>query len=266
MNNNPMTVKKLADSLAYVLIGLILLSVISVTGFFSSIQLGLGETVSESNIFTEEQVTELEIELVSADINILKGDSIKIDSTKNCFRVNNRNGKLTIEERNALFSRDESRQLTIYLPEDFLLKKTDIDTGAGDIKAESLRTEYLALDIGAGKTTFDNLEVTKETEIDCGAGVFTLKKGSLHNLEFDLGVGKADISAYILANAEIESGVGQLELNLSGGKEAYSIAIEKGIGIFTVDSKLVSESIIGNGENKLKIEGGVGNISVTFND
>ena len=260
-----MTVKKIADALAYALIGLIVFSLLGITGLFSSIQLGLGETVNESDVFTKEQVSELEIDLLVADITVLKGDSIEIDSTKNSFRVYNRNGKLSLEEKNTLFSRDENRHVTIRLPEDFTFKKVDIDTGAGDISAELLSTEYLELDVGAGYVTFDELNVTKKCDIDCGAGTFSVKNGSLHNLDFSLGVGKADISAHVLANADIESGVGELRLKLLGGKEAYTLAIEKGLGILTVDSQLISDSLIGNGENKIKIEGGVGNINVSFN-
>ncbi len=264
MSNNPMTVKKLADTLAYVLIGIIVISLLSITGLFSSIELGLGETVNISDVFTESQITELEIDLLTADITVLKGDSLKIDSTKNSFRINNRNGKLSLEERNALFSRNENQHITIYLPEDFTFRTVNIDTGAGEIDAEMLKTEYLELDIGAGYAVFDNLQVTKKAEIDCGAGSFTVRDGVMHNLDFSLGVGKADIAAKVLSNADIESGVGELNLNLLGGKDTYTLGIEKGLGIFTVDSQLVKESIIGSGENKIHIEGGIGNISVKF--
>lgn len=259
-----MTIKKLADTLAYVLIGFIVISLLSITGLFSSIELGLGKTVNVSDVFTKEQVSELEIDLLVADITVLKGNSIEIDSTKNSFRVYNRNGKLFLEEKNTLFSRDENRHVTIRLPEDFTFKKVDIDTGAGDISAELLSTEYLELDVGAGYVTFDELNVTKKCDIDCGAGTFSVKNGSLHNLDFSLGVGKADIAAKVLSNADIESGVGELNLNLLGGKDTYTLGIEKGLGIFTVDSQLVKESIIGSGENKIHIEGGIGNISVKF--
>ena len=264
MSNGPKIIKRIADAFAISLLCLIVFSLVGLTGLFSSIQLGLGETVSESNVFTSDQVSELEIELFTADITVLKGETLQIDSTKNCFRVHNRNGKLTLEEKNALFSRDESRHVTICIPEDFTFRKVEIDTGAGNINAEALKTEYLELDVGAGFVTFDNLDVTKKADIDCGAGTFTAKNGLLHNLDFSLGVGKADISAKLLANADIESGVGELKLLLLGGKETYPLAIEKGLGIFTVDSEFVKETVIGSGENKVKIEGGIGNINVSF--
>lgn len=266
MSNNPLTVKKFADILAIVLIVLILFVLFGFTGLFSSIELGLGETINENSVFSTENITEIEIDISTADLSIVKGDELSIDSTKNSFRVHNRNGKITLEERNQLFSRDESRYVTICIPENFTFKKVEIETGAADITADSLRTERLELDIGAGKVTFDNLEVTKKTNIDCGAGLFTVKNGSLTDLEFSLGVGKADISASVLSNGNIESGVGELKLNLLGGKEAYTLYIEKGLGIFTVDSELLKESTVGNGENTINIEGGVGNISVKFKD
>ncbi len=266
MNNNPMTVKKIADTLAYILIGIILFSILGITGLFSSIELGLSEPINESNVFTQEEISEFEIDAFAADIDIQKGDTLRIDSTKNSFRVYNRNGKITLEERKGIFSREQNRHVTIYLPENFTFNKVDIDTGASDITAEILKTEYLELDIGAGTVTFDELNVTKKTEIDCGAGIFTIRNGSLSNLDFSLGVGSADVTATLLSKADIESGVGELRLNLLGGKSPYTIDIEKGLGIFTVDSKIVTESIIGNGENKIKIEGGVGSININFNN
>lgn len=264
MNNNPMTVKKLADTLAVILIILILFGLFGLTGLFSSIELGLGETITENTVFSTESIDEIKIDASTADINIVKGDALSIDSTKNCFRVNNRNGKITLEERNQLFSRDESRYVTISVPEDFIFNKVEIDTGAADITAENLKAEYLELDVGAGSVTFDNLEASKKSEIDCGAGLFTVKNGSLTDLEFSLGVGEADITAAIEASGDIESGVGELRLNLLGGKDAYTLTIEKGLGIFTVDSEFVKDSPVGNGENKIKIEGGVGSVNISF--
>ena len=53
--------------------------------------------------------------------------------------------------------------------------------------------------------------------------------------------------------------------NLLGNKKDYLIKADKGIGTIHVDEAVVSDdSTIGTGENTIKIDGGIGNIDVSF--
>ena len=64
-------------------------------------------------------------------------------------------------------------------------------------------------------------------------------------------------------NTQIDCGVGDVELELTGDAEKYAIHTEKGIGDIKInDSSVANDSTIGKGENKINIEGGVGNVDI----
>ena len=60
-------------------------------------------------------------------------------------------------------------------------------------------------------------------------------------------------------------GIGEVAIDLQGGSEIYTLDVEKGIGDISVNGESVSsKTVIGNGENKLSIEGGIGKISINM--
>lgn len=114
--------------------------------------------------------------------------------------------------------------------------------------------------------TIDYLDV-KSSDIETGAGKFEIKKGSINNLDLDLGVGESSVTSKITGYNEIDTGVGSFKLNLIGSKEDYEITASKGLGNIIIDGKnVVDKQIVGTGENIIKIDGGIGEITVTFNN
>ncbi len=264
MRNNPMTAKKFADLLAIFLIVLMLFGLFGITGIFSSIT-SLGDLSPEVTVFSDGEYSKLDIDVASSDITILSGEKLSIECNKSCFRIKRKGDKISIEEKGGIYSLNRNRKIEITVPEDFLFERVEIDSGASDINGDSIKAKQLELDIGAGSVKFENLLVNDKTEIDCAAGEFSLKSGSLANLDFSLGIGNAKLTSAITSDSSIESGVGELELSLKGDKADYTLGVETGIGVFTVDSQRVrGESTIGNGETKIDIKGGVGNVTVNF--
>lgn len=266
MNERGRFIKKLADILAVVLIVMIIGGLVSATGILSGII-----SPTSGNVPTEEltlnpaDIYELDMEVGSANIYIVKSDILRVETDSDSFKLKNKDGKIKIEEKGNIFALSSDRSVTIYLPEDFYFNKVQLETGASNINGELLNTEYLELDIGAGIITLEKLDVTKKAEIDCGAGQFILKSGTLCNLDFSLGVGSADITAELKSNADIESGVGELELSLTDGKDNYSFDVETGLGAVIFDGASVKcDTLLGNGETKVKLEGGVGSVDIRF--
>ena len=60
-------------------------------------------------------------------------------------------------------------------------------------------------------------------------------------------------------------GIGAVDLNLTGSPVDYQIRLDKGIGSATMDGKSLSGgSTVGNGANRIDIDGGIGSISIHF--
>lgn len=266
MNEHGKLIKKLADILAIILIIMIIGGIINATGLLGAIISPSDEDApTEELILNPTDVYELDMEVGSASIAVVKSDLLKIEAASDSFRLRNKDGKIKIEEKSNFLVLNTDRKVTIYLPEDFYFHKVSLETGASNISGELLNTQYLELDIGAGLITLDELNVTKKAEIDCGAGELVLKGGTLHNLDFSLGVGSADICAELKSNADIESGVGELKLNLTDSKDNYTFNVETGIGSISYDGASVKgDTRLGNGETRVKLEGGVGSVEIAF--
>ena len=266
MNEHGKRIKRLADVLAVILIIMIIGGILSATGIIGTI---LSPSDSDAPVdaltFRTEDIYELDIEVGSAGISILKGDSIRIEADSDSFKIKEKNGKISIDEKSGLFLLDTEKRITIYLPEDFYFQKASLETGASGISGELLNTQYLELEIGAGLIELDELNVTKKADIDCGAGEFNLKKGTITNLDFSLGVGSADISAELKSNADIENGVGDLKLKLTDSKDNYTFRVETGLGRISYDGAAVKgDTHLGSGAVNVKLEGGVGNVDIGF--
>ena len=88
-----------------------------------------------------------------------------------------------------------------------------------------------------------------------------------NNIDFDLGVGKIDITGSLLGSTKIDSGVGSTNVNIIGSKDDYKIDVDKGLGSINVDGESLKDNTsYGNGVNTIDIDGGVGSITINFNN
>lgn len=80
-----------------------------------------------------------------------------------------------------------------------------------------------------------------------------------------MGVGETDITAKLTGTNKIDTGIGNLKLQLLGDKQDYKFNISKGIGEVKIEDKsIIEDQTIGDGKNNIIISGGVGQIKVGF--
>lgn len=268
MNDNNMTAKKIADVLAIGIIVAILFAVFGMTGIFSELGARLEGKEEKTTVstYSTSEITELDIEVATASITILTGDTLSIENDRFGFKLNEKKGKINLEERGGIYALDRNRRVIITVPADFTFEKVEIETGASDIAGDGIKAQQLDFDIGAGSISLGNLEVTGKADVDCGAGEFIVSNGRINNLKFSLGVGTAKISSALTSDCDFECGVGELELNLPDDKNNYTFDFDTGLGPVKLDSQRVkSGDTVGEGANRVHIEGGVGSVDITFN-
>lgn len=211
--------------------------------------------------------TTLDIDLKSTDLEINLGDKLLVSSDSkyiNCIQDEN---KIQVIEKSHVSFSNNTSKLIITIPRDLMFDVVDIEAGAGKINIEELETKRLHLDLGAGRVDIKNLIVTERTKIEGGAGKFAIQNGTINNLKFALGVGDAKINSAILGNSTIDASVSKLDVNLRGSINDYEISIDKGIGSIKFNGEtLKDKSVVGNGNNYLEINGGVGTIKITTNN
>ena len=207
----------------------------------------------------------LDIQIGAAEFTIKQADSFSVESNLKYLTVSEKNGVLSIVEDSKRGVEYEGPILTLYMPTDRMYESIDISTGAGVLTADALSAKSLEFELGAGDVNVANLIVESEADIKGGAGQITISDGSIRDLELEMGVGELNLTAALLGDSDLTFGVGESNLTLLGDEEDYRIEMEKGLGSIAIDGKVISDSEkLGNGQNSVEIQGGVGSINLTF--
>lgn len=249
----------------------IFLAVSIVSGIIGAVRLigGIfdGDPVAEEmKIYSDlSEIRNLDIEINAADVSIKEGKSFSVESNLKHLKVQDKGGLLTVSEDRTFRGNYNHAVLTIYVPAGTVFDKVTLITGAGRLRIESMSSDVLDFELGAGEVTIDALSAAKTAEIEGGAGKITVTNGDLRNLDLDMGIGELNLTAVLRGRSDLNFGVGESNLTLVGSREDYRVDIEKGIGNISVDGKTVSDfGSSGSGENYVEIEGGIGAINVKF--
>lgn len=236
----------------------------NILGLTNSERVKVSSLEEISTNFENSKITTLKIELKYSNLTIQKGDTLKAHSNSEYISCVQNNNQLVIKEKNHnWFTPNKASDLIVYIPENIMFDLVKIETGAGEIKIEDLKTQKLSCEIGAGKVEIQNLEVTKEAKIDGGAGKVDILAGTINNLDLDMGVGTFALASKLTGKSDIDAGIGKLDLKLVDGTQNYTIKVDKGIGSITVDGKEVGTNTEhGRGETYIDVDGGIGSISI----
>lgn len=220
------------------------------------------KTISENNI---DEISSLKLDLKSSNLQIKTGEKFEVKTNNPSTEYTNTNGNIKIQDNNAKwhFGNNELATIIIYLPENKTLDEITMNIGAGTISSDTLEVQNLSLDLGAGNITIENLIVSKNAKINGGAGNININSGKISNVDLDLGIGETNIKADITGKSKIDTGIGTLNLYLMSAQENYKLHIDKGVGHVKFNNDIISDDTdIGNGDNYIKINGGIGDIKI----
>lgn len=264
-------IKNLAIAFAIFLIVTIISSILSGLFVLTNI-LDFKKENKDTNVeMIETAIEEANIQSLYIDVDftnliIKNGDMLKVETDNKDIKLNQNNNNFEIKEKgNKLFSKNNEGNLVLYLPENIEFKEVKIVAGASKIDIEDLTTNDLNLELGAGKTRIQNLNVSDKCKIDGGAGKVDIESGIINDLDLDMGVGETNITASLIGKSDIDAGIGSLKIELIGNKQDYTIKTNKGIGTIRVDGNSMSNGqLYGDGKNTIELDGGIGNIVVEF--
>ena len=214
--------------------------------------------------FEVNDITNLTLDIAVSNIEILKGDQLKVvaRNVREDLQVEVISRTLKIKEEEKLLAFNENSHITIYLPEDVFFNTVKIDTGVGKADIEFLQANKIELDLDVGNIFIQEIH-SNNTKIDSGVGNITIENGSLGVLSLEAGVGETDITASVSNRSEIEGGVGNLNITLLAIQGGYTIDVEKGLGNVKINGKQMSNNErYGMGDQFVSVEAGVGNIGI----
>ena len=266
-------IKNLATIFAFFLVVSIIFGIFSALYGLSKV-LGLQkENIKINNEmsildFENTQIATLDIDVNFTNLIIKKGDTLVVQTNDKDINCKQNNQDLQIkEEQHNLFSNNNNDDLVLYIPKDLNFEKVKINAGIGKIQIEDINTQNLYLELGAGETTINKLNVTNNCNIESGVGKVSILSGKIKGLNLDMGIGKFEIASVITGNSKIDAGIGNLYLKLQDNKENYTIESDSGIGNIKIDgTKVLNDTKYGNGKNIIRLDGGIGNIEIEFKE
>lgn len=219
-----------------------------------------------------EDIENMKIEIGYSKLTIKEGTELKVEGINSSKTLETKkSGKTLVIKDNKVwtwFNEHEQAEIIVTVPKNILFEKVKIEAGSGELNISDLKTKNLDFDVGAGNVIISNMLVENKADIDGGAGKVVIKSSNLNNLDLDVGVGEFQIQdTILLGNNDIDAGVGRLEINLKGNLEEYKIIPKRGLGSFTLENKeVVDNGVYGEGQNKIKIDAGVGKVEISFID
>lgn len=211
-------------------------------------------------------IESFKIDISNDDIEIKKGEKFEVKTNDPDVKFYHENSIVKIKSDKTFswhLSNSSRGTIIIYLPNEFNISELDLNLGAGKIDIDKLFVETLLMDLGAGTMTAKEINVYEKATINGGAGNININSGTINNLNLKLGAGNASIQSDLTGSNTLTTGVGKLNLGLSRSKDNYRFDINKGLGNIILNDFDVSEdTLIGDGETKIKINGAVGNIII----
>lgn len=211
-------------------------------------------------------IESFKIDISNDDIEIKEGEKFEVKTNDPNVKFYHENSKVKIKSDKTFswhISNSSRGTIIIYLPNEFNISELDLNLGAGKIDIDKIFVETLLMDLGAGTMTAKEINVYEKATINGGAGNINIYSGTINNLNLKLGAGNASIESDLTGSNTLTTGVGKLNLGLSRNKDNYKFDINKGLGNIILNDFNVSEdTLIGDGETKIKISGAVGNIII----
>lgn len=215
-------------------------------------------------------IESFKIDISNDDIEIKEGEKFEVKTNNPDVKFYHENSIVKIKSDKTFswhLSNSSRGTIIIYLPNEFNISELDLNLGAGKIDIDKIFVETLLMDLGAGTMTAKEINVYEKATINGGAGNININSGTINNLNLKLGAGNASIQSDLTGSNTLTTGVGKLNLGLSRSKNNYKFDINKGLGNIILNDFDVSEdTLIGDGETKIKINGAVGNIIINTSE
>lgn len=269
------TTQKIIKSLAIAFALFLVISIFSIIfGLSREIISSINNDKKESELLEEyttisnnvNNIESFKIDISNDDIEIKEGEKFEVKTNDPNVKFYHENSKVKIKADKTFswhISNSSRGTIIIYLPNEFNISELDLNLGAGKIDIDKIFVETLLMDLGAGTMTAKEINVYEKATINGGAGNINIYSGTINNLNLKLGAGNASIQSDLTGSNTLTTGVGKLNLGLSRNKDNYKFDINKGLGNIILNDFNVSEdTLIGDGETKIKISGAVGNIII----
>lgn len=239
----------------------IVLSAVLVCNFVSCGKLVGDKKELENITYTAEcsndQIKKLCSNIECSDVNILEGDSFKVDAEnmiKDKCKIEVKDDTLYIDydygKKNkdvSFCSNNRNEKITITIPKEHTFESFNIKADVGNVT-------------GSAKYTID------DGSIGVGVGNLNISNVKCTNLKVDVDCGNVDLSGDFGNKTDIQSDLGNIKLNVEGGElEEYNVEADVDAGRLLIDNSPQKDSYVRNNADSdkfIRVSNGMGNIEI----
>ena len=236
------------------------------------------ETVhtQKANQIASTNIQKIDLQIKTRNIVIKSGDieSISYEGILDTDEIKVDQEKLKIEDHSKLLKNvNKNVTLEIIIP-NRLIHEIEVENKTGDVTLQGIETNELSLELGVGDIELEEVTIHSETEIKGGTGDIQVKDSTFYS-KFDIEEGAGDIAfiGELMGNVKINCGIGDVKLEVDNHRDNYHIVAEGGVNSLKIDGEKMGGSLAtqynDNYENNrfdMKLEVGVGDVQVNFND
>lgn len=236
------------------------------------------ETVhtQKANQIASTNIQKIDLQMKTRNIVIKSGnvESISYEGILDTDEIKVDQEKLKIEDHSKLLKNvNKNVTLEIIIP-NRLIHEIEVENKTGDVTLQGIETNELSLELGVGDVELEEVTIHSETEIKGGTGNIQVKDSTFYS-KFDIEEGAGDIAfiGELMGNVKINCGIGDVKLEVDNHRDNYHIVAEGGVNSLKIDGEKMGGSLAtqynDNYENNrfdMKLEVGVGDVQVNFND
>lgn len=239
--------------------------------------------------FPWEDIEEIKLDVDNSDITVTQntaedGENIRLEVE---YRKKNHKRKvkaymsgstLKIEDSGSWrIQNSDSVRVAMRVPAELIertwLKEIRLEQARGRINVEiPLTAEEISINVGAGECEIgERLTAEKKISLEVEAGLLAVGELAAEKVDISGGVGELTAALIQAEKIEMEGGVGSIQVKAAGKETDYSYDIDCGVGGVTIGERSYSglsagEEIKNPGSKEIKIDCGVGNVEVTFEE
>ena len=228
----------------------------------------------EYEIGNFEQIDALDVDVEAGNFTIQTGDEFKLEHNFKDSYVDMEVEGGTLKIKTDISNlwgfgfwnnNNGSGKIVLTIPKDMEFNDCFISVGAGKATINDINAKNASFSVGAGKLDIYSVKTTESTKFNVGAGELVVKNMDVVNTTVDSGVGKASLQGLMTGYNNVDCGIGQIELFLTGNKEDYYYKVDSGIGNVKINnSSSMGSNSVGdpNAPVQIKISCGIGQVRV----
>lgn len=194
----------------------------------------------------QDGITALDFSFTAGEIQIREGSNLSVEATGlvegalQC-ETDGRTWYIRDTARKSQMPHSYCPQIIITVPSETKFRAVTIRAGAGTVTTETILTEAVSVEIGAGSVQISRLEADEATVFQVGAGELSVENYEGKNILLENGVGTVYIKGRILGHNQIKCGIGSVELTLVDMDQIeYGYSVDCAIGEVMIGSRIFS--------------------------